>query len=324
MKAVLCTHFGTPEELELADIPEPHAGPGDAVVRIKAAALNFFDTLIVAGKYQQKPPFPFSPAAEFAGIVERVGDGVTDIAPGDRVMSFMGWGAAREYVAMPARQLVKLPEKLDFEHAAGLCVTYGTSLYALRERAQLKPGETLAVLGASGGAGLSAIEIGKIMGARVIACASSDEKLSFARDHGADATVNYAGENLRDALRRLGGEHGIDVVYDPVGGPYAEPAIRSLAWLGRYLVVGFTAGEIPKLPLNLVLLKSCDIRGVFWGSWGKREPQALRALLSDIAGWAAEGKVSVHIHAVYPLAEIATAMKAIADRKVMGKIVLRP
>jgi NADPH:quinone reductase len=324
MKAVLCTHFGTIDDLVLSDIPEPTPAPGEAVVRIKAAALNFFDTLIIAGKYQQKPPFPFSPVAEFAGIVERVGDGVTDIAPGDRVMSFMGWGAAREYVAVPARQLVKLPEQLDFEHAAGLCVTYGTSLYALRERAQLKAGETLAVLGATGGAGLASVELGKLMGARVIACASSDAKLSFARDHGADDTVNYATEDLRNALKRLGGEHGIDVVYDPVGGPYAEPAVRSLAWQGRYLVVGFTAGEIPKLPLNLVLLKSCDIRGVFWGPWGKREPQALRALLTDVAQWAAEGKLTAHVHAVYPLAEIATAMKAIADRKVMGKVVLRP
>jgi NADPH2:quinone reductase len=324
MKAVLCTHFCTPEELELTDIPVPQIGPGEALVRVKAAALNFFDTLIIAGKYQQKPPFPFSPAAEFAGIVERVGDGVTDVVPGDRVMSFMGWGAAREYVAIAARQLVKLPDKLDFEHAAGLCVTYGTSLYALRERAQLQPGETLAVLGASGGTGLAAVEIGKVMGARVIACASSEEKLAFARDHGADETVNYASENLRDALRRLGGEHGIDVVYDPVGGSYAEPAVRSLAWLGRYLVVGFTAGEIPKLPLNLVLLRGCDICGVFWGSWGKREPQALRALLADIAQWCADGKLSVHVHAAYPLAEVATAMKVIADRKVMGKIVLRP
>jgi NADPH2:quinone reductase len=323
MKAVLCTHFCTPEELELADIAVPQAGPGEALVRIKAAALNFFDSLIIAGKYQQKPPFPFSPAAEFAGIVETIGDGVTDIAPGDRVMGFMGWGAAREYITIPARQLVKIPENLDFEHAAGLCVTYGTSLYALRERAQLQPGETLAVLGATGGVGLAAVELGNVLGARVIACASSDEKLAFAREHGADEIVNYSNENLRDAFRRLGGEHGIDVIYDPVGGAYAEPAVRSLAWQGRYLVVGFTAGEIPKIPLNLVLLRGCDIRGVFWGSWGKREPQALRASLADIARWAGEGKLSLYLHATYPLAEIATAMKAIADRKVMGKIVLR-
>jgi NADPH:quinone reductase len=324
MKAVLCTHFGPPNELELADIPEPKAQTGEAVVRVKAAALNFFDTLIIAGKYQYKPPFPFSPASEFAGIVESIGTGVTDVAAGDRVIGNMGWGAAREAVAIESRQLAKVPESLDFERAAGLTVTYGTTLYALRERAQLKPGETLVVLGASGGTGLAAIELGKMMGARVIACASSDEKLAFARAHGADDTVNYGRENLRDALKRLGGEHGIDVVYDPVGGPYAEPAVRSLAWLGRYLVVGFAAGEIPKIPLNLTLLKSSDIRGVFWGAWTKREPQLQGALMTDLARWCAEGKLSAHVHAVYPLTEIATALNAIADRKVMGKIVLRP
>jgi len=324
MKAILCTHFGTADELEIADIPPPKAGPGEAVVRVKAAALNFFDTLIIAGKYQNKPPFPFSPAAEFAGIVESVDPGVTDAAPGDRVMGYMGWGAARESVAIPAQQLAKVPESLDFERAAALTVTYSTTLYALRERGQLKPGETLVVLGASGGTGLAAIELGKMLGASVIACASSDEKLAFARAHGADATVNYASENLRDALKSLGGERGVDVVYDPVGGPYAEPAVRALGWEGRYLVVGFAAGEIPKLPLNLVLLKSCDVRGVLWGSWTKREPQTQRALMTDIARWCAEGKLSAHVHAVYPLGEIAAALRAIADRKVMGKIVLRP
>jgi NADPH2:quinone reductase len=324
MRAILCTHFGPPNELELADIPSPHAAAGEAVVLIKAAALNFFDTLIVAGKYQHKPPFPFSPASEFAGVVGSVGAGVTDIAVGDRVMGNIGWGAAREAVAIDAHQLAKLPEALDFERAAGLTVTYSTTFYALRERAQLKPGETLVVLGASGGTGLAAVELGKMMGARVIACASSDEKLAFARTHGADETVNYGRENLRDALKRLGGEHGIDVVYDPVGGPYAEPAVRSLAWLGRYLVVGFAAGEIPKIPLNLALLKSCDIRGVSWGAWTKREPQLQRALMTDLARWCIEGKLSAHVHAVYPLTEITAALNALADRKVMGKIVLRP
>ena len=324
MKAILCTRYCTPDELELADIPQPTAGPGEALVRVKAAALNFFDLLIIAGKYQVKPPFPFSPASEFAGIVESVGAGVTDVAVGDRVLGSTGHGTAREYIAVPAKQLVKIPEKLDFDRAAGLTVTYGTTLYALRERAQLKSGETLAVLGASGGVGLAAIEIGKIMGARVIACASSAEKLDFARAHGADETVNYASEDLRGALKRLGGERGIDVVYDPVGGAYAEPAVRSLGWEGRYLVIGFAAGEIPKLPLNLVLLKSCDIRGVLWGAWTLREPDGQRALMSEIARWCADGKLSAHVHAVYPLAETAAALKAIADRKVMGKIVLRP
>ena len=324
MKAILCTHFGGPDDLQLADVPPPIAGPGEAVVRIKAAALNFFDLLIIAGKYQHKPPFPFSPASEFAGVVESVGPGVTDVAPGDRVMGALGWGAARERIAAPARQLVKLPDSLDFERASGLTVTYATTLYALRTRAQLKAGESLVVLGASGGTGLAAIEIGKIMGARVIACASSDDKLAFARQHGADETVNYASEDLRGALKRLGGEHGIDVVYDPVDGPYAEPAVRSLGWEGRYLVVGFAAGEIPKLPLNLVLLKSCDIRGVLWGGWTTRDPEGQRALMTDIVRWCADGKLSAHVHAVYPLTEIATALKAIANRKVMGKIVLRP
>ena len=220
--------------------------------------------------------------------------------------------------------LSKLPANLDFERAAGLTVTYATTLYGLRERGKLKPGETLVVLGASGGTGLAAIEIGKIMGARVIACASSEEKLAFAKAHGADETVNYAADDLRDALKRLGGASGIDVVYDPVGGDYAEPALRSLGWEGRYLVIGFAAGAIPKIPLNLVLLKSCDIRGVLWGGWTQRDPQGQRALMNDIVRWCAEGKLSAHVHAVYPLAETANALKAIAERKVMGKIVLRP
>jgi NADPH:quinone reductase len=324
MKAVLCTQFGTPDDLQLADIAEPKPGPGEAVVAVRAAALNFFDLLIIAGKYQHKPPFPFSPAAEFAGVVESVGAGVSGFAPGDRVIGWTGWGAARQKIAADVAHLVKLPDGLDFERAAGLTVTYATTLYGLRERGALKAGETLVVLGASGGVGLAAIEIGKIMGARVIACASSQEKLAFARAHGADETVNYASEDLREALKRLGGARGIDVVYDPVGGQYAEPALRSLGWEGRYLVVGFAAGDIPKIPLNLVLLKSCDIRGVLWGAWTMRDPKGQAALMKDIAAWCAEGKLSAHVHAVYPLSETAAALKAIAERKVMGKIVLRP
>ncbi|MGN6749098.1 MAG: NADPH:quinone oxidoreductase family protein [Xanthobacteraceae bacterium] len=323
MKAVLCTQFGPPDALQLAEIEAPRAGPGEALVRIKAVALNFFDTLIIAGKYQHKPPFPFSPGAEFAGVVESVGSGVAEVAPGDRVMGYNGWGAARELVAVSVARLVKIPDELDFERAAGLTVTYGTTLYALRERAGLKPGESLVVLGASGGTGLASIELGKLMGARVIACASADDKLGFAREHGADETVNYEREDLRGALKRLGGAHGIDVVYDPVGGRYAEPALRSLAWLGRYLVVGFAAGEIPKMPLNLALLKSCDIRGVAWGAWTAREPGKQRGLMADILQWTAEGKLSAHVQAVFPLAEIAAALDVLAARKAMGKIVLR-
>jgi NADPH:quinone reductase len=323
MKAVLCTHFGPPQALKFEDIAAPPAGPGEALVRVKAVALNFFDTLLIAGKYQHKPPFPFSPGAEFAGIIDTVGTGVDALAPGDRVVGYSGWGAAREIVAVDAQRLVKIPKELEFERAAGLTVTYGTTLYALRERAALKRGESLVVLGASGGTGLAAVELGKIIGARVIACASSDDKLAFAREHGADEIVNYDREDLRGALKKLGGERGIDVVYDPVGGRYAEPALRSLGWLGRYLVVGFAAGEIPKIPLNLALLKSCDIRGVAWGAWTSREPAAQRGLMADILTWTAEGKLSAHVQTVYPLAEIAVALDVLAARQAMGKIVLR-
>jgi NADPH2:quinone reductase len=293
------------------------------VVRVEAAALNFFDLLIIAGKYQYKPEFPFSPGAEFAGRIESLGPGVEGFAPGDRVIGYARWGAAREKLAIGADKLVKMPEGLDAGRAAGLIVTYGTSYYALKDRAGLKPGETLAVLGASGGTGLAAVELGKLMGARVIACASSDDKLAFARRHGADDGVNYDSGDLREGLKKLGGDHGIDVVYDPIGDKYAEPALRSLAWYGRYLVVGFAAGQIPKLPLNLVLLKACDVRGVFWGSWTEREPTLHRANTADLVRWCAEGKLSAHVHAAYPLAEAARALKDIAERKVMGKVVLK-
>ena len=324
MKAVLCTRPGTPDDLTIAELPDPIPGPGEAIVRVAAAALNFFDLLIIAGGYQYKPAYPFSPGAEFAGTVETLGLGVTGLAVGDRVVGYSGWGAARERLAIAADKLVKLPPGIDVDRAAGLGVTYGTSYYALKDRAGLKPGETLAVLGASGGVGLAAVELGKLLGARVIACASSDEKLMFAREHGADEGVNYSSGDLRGMLKQLGGEHGIDVVYDPIGDRFAEPALRSLAWLGRYLVVGFAAGEIPKLPLNLVLLKSCDVRGVFWGSWTEREPAAHRANMADLIRWCADGKLSAHVHAAYPLADVARALKDIAGRKVMGKVVLKP
>ena len=323
MKAILCSRYGPPDDLELADLPNPVAQPGEVVVRVEAAGLNFFDLLIISGKYQFKPQFPFSPSAEFSGVIEGLGAGVTEFAPGDRVMGYVAWGAARERLAVAADKLVKLPTTLDFERAAGLSVTYGTSYYALHDRAQLKPGETLAVLGASGGVGLAAVELGKLMGARVIACASSDDKLAFARAHGADEGINYASGDLREGLRRLAGD-GVDVIYDPIGGKYAEPALRSISWEGRYLVVGFAAGEIPKPPLNLVLLKGCDVLGVFWGSWLARDPVGHRANLTQLATWCADGKLSAHVHAVYPLAQTAQALHDIAARKVMGKVLLRP
>jgi NADPH2:quinone reductase len=324
MKALLCTRYGTPDDLTLADIADPVPGPGEAVVRIEAAALNFFDTLIIANKYQTKPPLPFSPAAEFAGTVETLGAGVTDIAVGDRVIACSGYGAARERIAISSGKLIKIPHGLDANRAAGICVTYGTTLHALKDRARLTAGETLAVLGASGGAGLAAVELGKVMRARVIACASSPDKIAFARKHGADEGIDYAAEDLKDALRRVTQGRGADVIYDPVGGAYAEAALRSIAWQGRFLVVGFAAGEIPKLPLNLVLLKSCDVLGVFWGAWIERDPAGHRANTEQLLAWCLEGKLSSHVHAVYPLAQAPAALKAIAARQVMGKVILRP
>jgi NADPH2:quinone reductase len=324
MKAVLCTRVGAADDLEFGDIPDPVPRPREVVVKTAAVALNFFDTLLIAGKYQYKPAFPFSPGAEFAGVVEEIGSDVAAFARGDRVMGYIRYGAARERIAIAADQLIRLPAALDFDRAAGLSVTYGTSYYALKDRAGLKPGETLAVLGASGGVGLAAVELGKLMGARVIACASSDDKLDFARRYGADHGVNYASGNLRDALKALGGDHGIDVIYDPVGGAYTEAALRALTWEGRFLVVGFAAGDIPKLPLNLVLLKSCDVRGVFWGAWTEREPARHHANMAEIVNWAAQGKLSAHVHAVYPLAQAARALRDISARRVMGKAVLKP
>jgi NADPH2:quinone reductase len=324
VKAILCQHFGTSDDLVLGDVPDPIAGPGEVVAKVVACGLNFFDTLIIAGKYQTKPPFPFSPGGEFAGVVESVGSGVSALEPGDRVMGYTNFNAARERTAVPANQLVKLSADLDFDRAAALTITYGTAYHALAHRAAMRAGETLAVLGASGGVGLAAVELGKVMGARVIACASTDDKLDFARAHGADEVVNYATEDLRDALKRLGGAHGIDVVFDPIGGAYSEPSVRSLAWEGRHLVVGFAAGDIPKLPLNLVLLKGCAVLGVFWGAWVRRDPARYQASLQQLAQWCAQGKLSCHVQQVYSLAETPVAIKALADRKVMGKLVVRP
>lgn len=324
MKAALCTRLGAPENLEIVDLPEPATGPGQVLVAIKAAALNFSDSLLIAGKYQIKPQLPFSPGGEFSGIAVGVGTGVTDIQPGDRVAGFCSYGAACERISVDARRLVKLPQQLDFDRAAGIAVTYGTSLYALKNRCRLARGETLAVLGASGGAGLSAVELGNLMGAHVIACASSDEKLGFARTHGAQSSVNYDKENLKDTLIRLTDSRGVDVIYDPVGAAYAEPALRSIAWNGRFAVVGFAGGEIPKLPANIVLLKNCDVVGVNFGDWVNRDLDGYRANMTTLMSWCAAGKISGHVHAAYPLEEIAKAIGLIADRKVTGKLILRP
>lgn len=324
MKAVLCSQFCGPDDLVLSDIADPVAGPGEAVIAIKAAALNFFDLLMIQGKYQVKPPFPFSPAAEIAGVIESVGAGVTDLKVGDRVAASIGHNGARQKVAAPATSIVKIPDNLDFDRAAGVIVIYGTAYHALADRADPKPGETLAVFGAAGGTGLAACELGKLLGLKVIACASSDEKLDFAKKHGADMTLNYAKEDLREGLKRLGGEKGIDIVFDPVGGDFAEIGVRSLGWKGRFLVIGFAGGQIPKIPLNLALLKGCDIRGVFWGAYMKRDPKHGRAALEKLMQWAAEGKISSHVDRTFPLAKTTDALKVLAERKAMGKVILHP
>ncbi|WP_103223366.1 NADPH:quinone oxidoreductase family protein [Roseibium marinum] len=324
MKACLCKSPGPASDLVVEDISEPVAGPGETVVRVKACALNFFDTLIIQGKYQFKPDLPFSPGAEFAGIVESVGEGVTELSPGDRVMGYMRWGAAREKVAVRADDLVRLPEDVSFETAAGLTVTYGTTLHAYRDRAGLRAGETVAVLGASGGVGQAAVEIAAIMGAKVIACASSEEKLAFAQSLGAHHTVDYSRQNLKDTLKELTGGKGVDVVYDPVGGDLSEQALRATAWEGRFLVVGFASGDIPKIPLNLPLLKGCDIRGVFWGEALNRDPDGHRKNMAQLLDWVREGKLKPHVHAVYPLEQVAAALEEIAARRVRGKVIVTP
>jgi NADPH2:quinone reductase len=310
--------------LSLVDLPDPAPAAGEVVVDIAFAALNFFDTLIIQGRYQVKPELPFSPAAEFSGVVSAVGGGVTAFRIGDRVCGHCGFGAAREKIAVAAERLVKVPDGLALEQAAGLLVTYGTTLNALQDRAKIQPGETLAVLGASGGVGLAAIELGKILGARVIACASSPEKLAFCKQHGADELLDYSKEDLKERLRALTNGEGADVIYDPVGGKYAEPAVRATAWEGRYLVIGFAAGEIPKIPLNLLLLRGSAALGVSWGQYTRRDPERFRAQIGEMLGWVKSGKLSPHIDHIFPLTEVTDAFAAISGRKVMGKVLLKP
>jgi NADPH:quinone reductase len=324
MKAVLCRAYGPPESLEIAEIPTPEPGPGEVLVRVRAAALNFFDTLIIENRYQAKPDLPFSPAAEFAGEIASLGEGVTGWSVAERVSGHMGWGAAREFVAIGADRLVRVPDALSDEQAAGLAVTYGTTIHALIDRAEIRPGETLVVLGAAGGTGIAAIEVGKALGATVIACASSPDKLALAKERGADHQIDYTAQNLRERLKEITGGKGVDVLYDPVGGDLAEPALRSMGWGGRYLVIGFAAGEIPKIPLNLLLLKGCDIRGVFWGAFCKREPARQAQQMAQLLEWAAAGVISAHVDAIFPLEETAKALRLIADRKARGKIVVKP
>src|SRR4051812_31423012 len=323
MKAVVCKQYGPPESLVLEELASPRPAGGEVVVSVKAASVNFPDVLIIQNKYQFKPPLPFSPGSELAGVVKEVGSGVTAFRPGDRVMAFTTYGAFAEEVKTEATRLLPLPEKMDFVTGAAFVLTYGTSDHALRDRAALKAGETLLVLGAAGGVGLAAIEIGKALGARVIACASSEDKLAVCREHGADATINYAAEDLRERLKVLTEGRGADVIYDPVGGPYSEPAFRSIAWRGRLLVVGFAAGDIPKLPLNLALLKGASIVGVFWGDFARREAKAFAESVRQLGRWHAEGKLRPHVSETFPLEKAAEALKLMAARQVKGKVVLK-
>jgi NADPH2:quinone reductase len=323
MKAVLCKQFGPPETLVIEDLPSPRPGPGEVVVSVKAASVNFPDVLVIQNKYQVKATPPFTPGSEFAGVVKEVGAGVAQVKPGDRVLGAGSSGGFAEECLVPAgARLVPVPASMDFPTAASFLLTYGTSHHALCNRADAKPGETLLVLGAAGGVGLAAVEIGKILGLRVIAAASSKEKLAVCRDHGADETIDYSSEDLRERIKALTGGKGVDLIYDPVGGAYTEAALRSSAWRARLLVVGFAAGDIPKIPLNLPLLMERSVVGVYWGEWSKRAPQEFAAAVKQLGEWFAERKLRPHISARYPLAEAARALRDMAERRVMGKVVL--
>ncbi len=324
MKAILCHSFGGPAALVMGDIPEPVPGAGEVTIRVHAAALNFFDTLLTRGKYQNKPDFPFSPGGEVAGTIVAVGAGVTGLGAGQRVLAYTGVNGCREIAVASAAEVLPVPDGVSDEAAAGLTITYGTAIHGLADRAALRTGETVAVLGASGGAGLAAIEIAKLMGARVIAAASSAEKLAVCTAHGADEVIDYATEDLKERLRELTGGNGADVIYDCVGGPYAEPALRSTAWEGRYLVVGFAAGEIPRIPLNLVLLKGASLVGVSFGRFSKMAPDRKRAHIAQVLGWCAEGRLKPHIHSIVPLEGVAAALELLEARKTVGKIIVRP
>lgn len=322
MKAVLCRHFGPPESLVVDEIPWPVVAPGKVVIEVKACGVNFPDTLIIEGKYQFKPDFPFSPGGEVAGIVREVGESVGHLKPGDNVFALTGWGGFAEGVLADAAKTFLMPDGMDYTTAASLVYTYGTSYHALKQRAQVRADETMLVLGAAGGVGLATVTLGKLMGARVIAAASTDEKLALCRQYGADETINYTTQNLRDRLTELVGKKGVDVVYDPVGGELAEPALRSMAWGGRYLVVGFAAGPVPALPFNLPLLKGCSVVGVFWGAFAERQPKENKENVEELLQFWQQGQLVPHIHATYPLEQVADALNEMLARRVMGKVLM--
>lgn len=324
MKALICREYGPPENLSVQDMPDLQPGPGEVVVRVRAAGVNFPDALIVQNLYQFKPTPPFSPGGETAGEVMAVGEGVQRVKVGDKVIALTIWGGFAEQVLAKQDQVIPMPEGLSFEVAGSLLLTYGTCLHGLRDRAALQPGQTVLVLGAAGGIGIATIELAKALGARVIAAASSAEKLATCRAKGADEVINYREQNLRDEVKRLTGGQGVDVVMDPVGGDYAEQALRSMAWRGRYLVVGFTDGQIPRLPLNLVLLKGCAIVGVFWGDFIRREPKAAQVDLRDLMQMLEQGKIKPLISGRYSLEQAPQAILELSQRRAQGKLIVLP
>ncbi|MEM9026914.1 MAG: NADPH:quinone oxidoreductase family protein [Pseudomonadota bacterium] len=325
MKAVLCTSLDGPDGLVMSDLPTPKPTANQVIVRVEAVGLNFMDTLITRGAYQDKPDLPFSPGGEVAGHVCEVERDVVGFAVGDRVSAYVGWGGARELLAVDVERLVPIPAAVGAEMAAGLNITYGTAMHGLLDRATVQPAETVVVLGASGGAGLAAVEVATLIGARVIAVGTSEAKLAACRDRGAEILVADRGDgDLKVRLRDVAEGNGPDVIYDCVGGAFAEQALRALAWGGRYLVVGFAAGDIPKLPMNIVLLKGCDILGVSWGQATQRSPATHRAHMEMVFRWVESGRLKPHVHAVLPLDQAAEAIQSIADRKITGKLILRP
>ncbi len=324
MKAVLCKAWGPPESLVIEDVPTPVPGAGQVLIEVHAAGVNFPDSLIIQKKYQLQPPLPFSPGAEVAGVVRAAGEGVKPWKPGDRVIANVPYGGYAQELVADAARLMPVPDGMDFPTASAYVLAYGTSLYALKDRAKLASGETLLVLGAAGGVGIAAVEIGKAMGARVIAAASSEDKLALCREHGADETIDYAREDLRERIAALTGGKGPDVIYDPVGGPYTEQAFRSIAWEGRHLVIGFAAGEIPKLPLNLPLLKTASLVGAFWGAFVQRDPKRTREHLQELFALYQSKKVRPPITKTYPLTQAAQALRDVMERRVKGKVVVLP
>ncbi len=324
MRAIRCHELVGPQGLRVDEVPEPAPGPGEVLIDVRAAGVNFPDVLLTYGKYQFKPMVPFVPGGEAAGIVRAVGSGVTSVAPGDRVAATLIYGAFAERIVVPEAAAVKLPDAVSFEVGAATLLTYLTTAHALIDRAALQEGETLLVLGAAGGVGVAAVQLGKLLGARVIAAASTDSKVAFCRSQGADLGICYGSEDLKDRTKALTDGRGVDVIYDPIGGKFAEPALRAIAWEGRYLVVGFAAGEIPKIPLNLTLLKGCQIVGVFWGQFAMLQPERNRAHAARVLSWVAAGKLAPHVDAVLPFDEAAAALGRMERREVQGKLVLVP